>query len=187
MKSYEVIRLLNISKNTLHNYVKRGIIKVTKMPNGYYNYDKQTVYNFIDIKPRVNVIYSRVSTYKQKEDLERQTKRIIDYCIANNVKIEFVYSDISSGINFDRQNFSKLLDLVFDNQIDTIYTIYITNKDRLTRLSFITIKAIFNKFATTIHVIDDKSDHEELFDEIISIMHYFSTKEYSNRRKYKYV
>jgi predicted site-specific integrase-resolvase len=151
MKSREVMQLLNISRNTLYNYVKRGIIKVTKIPNGYYNYDKQTVYNFVDIKPRVNVIYSRVSTYKQKEDLERQTKRIIDYCIANNIKIEFIYSDISSGINFDRQNFSKLLDLVFDNQIDTIH---ITNKDCLTILSFITIKAIFGKFATTIHVIE---------------------------------
>jgi DNA-binding transcriptional MerR regulator len=30
MKSREVTRLLNISRNTLHNYVKRGLIK---MPN----------------------------------------------------------------------------------------------------------------------------------------------------------
>ena len=69
------MRLLNISRNTLHNYVKRGLIKVTKIPNSYYNYDKQMVYNFLEIKPRMNIIYSRISTYKQKGDLERQMKK----------------------------------------------------------------------------------------------------------------
>jgi len=33
MKSREVMRLLNISRNTLHNYVKRGLIKVIDLLN----------------------------------------------------------------------------------------------------------------------------------------------------------
>ncbi|SET23778.1 MerR HTH family regulatory protein [Anaerobranca gottschalkii DSM 13577] len=44
MKSKEVLDLLNISRPTLTKYVKEGLIKVSVLPNGRYNYDKDSVY-----------------------------------------------------------------------------------------------------------------------------------------------
>ena len=113
--------------------------------------------------------------------MKRQIIKIKSYCNKYDINIETIYSDISSGIDLDRTEFSKLLELVFDNKIDKIY---ITYKDRLSRLSYKTLKAVFNKFGTKIVPIYqyNDSDYKELFDEVSSLMHYFSTKKYSNRK-----
>jgi len=181
MKSKEVLKLLNVSRVTLSSYVKSGLIEATKLPNGYYDYHDDSVYSFLGKADRINIIYARVSTYKQKTDLKRQINKLSSYCEKNDIDIDHIYSDISSGIDFDRPNFQLILESVFENKVDTIY---ITYKDRLSRLSYLTIKSIFNKFGTKIVPIYDKNktDYDEVFDEITSLMHYFSTKKYSDRK-----
>lgn len=181
MKSKEVLKLLKVSRVTLSSYVKSGLIQVTQLPNGYYDYHDDSVYAFLGKSSRINVIYARVSTYKKKSDLKRQINKITKYCSKNDIIIKKTFSDIASGIELDRSNFSELMELVFKNKIDTIY---ITYKDRLTRLSFKTIESIFNKFGTKIVPIyqNKETDYGELFDEVTSLMHYFSTKKYSNRK-----
>ncbi len=181
MKSKEVLKLLGISRVTLSSYVRNGTIKATLLPNGYYNYHDNSVYAFLGKSQRVNVIYARVSTYKQKSDLKRQINKLSSYCDNNDIDIDHIYSDISSGIDFNRSGFDSLLKLVFENKIDTVY---ITYRDRLSRLSFLTIKSIFNKFGTKIIPIynNDYNDYDEIFDEVSSLMHYFTTKKYSNRK-----
>ena len=181
MKSKEVLKLLNVSRVTLVSYVKKGIIKVTLLPNGYYDYDDQSVYDFLGYKKRYNVIYSRVSTHKQKNDLIKQTQYIQSYCNNNNIHINQIFSEISSGIDLNRTQFNLLLADVFKHKIDTVY---ITDKDRLTTLSFLTIENIFKQFGTSIVVLSktDKSDHNEIFEELISLMHFFSNKQYSKRK-----
>lgn len=182
MKSKEVLELLKVSRVTLSTYVRTGRIKATLMENGYYNYHDDSVYAFLGKKNRINVIYGRVSTYKQKKDLKKQIEKLYNYCSDNNIDIDRTFQDISSGIDLDRPHFSKLLSLVFEHKIDTIY---ITNKDRLTRLSYVTLKSIFSKFGTKIVVINatKQTDYNELFDDVTALMHYFASKEYSSRRK----
>jgi putative resolvase len=181
MKSKEALKLLKVSRVTLSSYVKSGLIKVTKLANGYYDYHDDSIYAFLGKNIRFNVIYARVSTYKQKNDLKKQIDRLNKYCDSNIIAIEKIFSDVSSGIDFDRPNFTKLLDLIFEKKIDTVY---ITYKDRLSRLSFITLESIFNKFGTKIVPIyqRDNINYDELFDEVTSMMHYFSTKKYSKRK-----
>lgn len=185
MKAKEVMKLLNICRTTLFNYTKSGIIKTTIMPNGYFNYDEDSVFKLFKNENRLNIIYSRVSTYKQKNDLVTQINNIKKYCSNNNIFIDKIYSEISSGIDFDRTEFNNLLDDVFNHKIKCIYISY---KDRLTRLSFKTIESIFKKFNTKIIIINDNHDNNndnEIFEELINLMHIFSTSLYSNRRKNK--
>jgi putative resolvase len=185
MKAKDVMKTLNICRTTLYHYVKNGSIKYTVLPNGYYNYDEKSVFSFKNKIIRSNVIYSRVSTFKQKNDLSTQTKNIEKYCNDNSIQIETIYSEIASGLDFDRTQFSLLLDQIFSYKIDTVY---ISNKDRLTRLSFNTLKNIFDKFNTKIIIINNnnsKHNDNEIFEELISLMHIFSTTMYSNRRKNK--
>ena len=66
MKAKEVIKLLKICRSTLHNYTKSGIIKGTLLDNVYYDYDEKSVFKMIKKDSRINVIYGKVSTYKQK-------------------------------------------------------------------------------------------------------------------------
>lgn len=185
MKSKDALRILKISRITLMNYVKTGKITATKLANGYYDYHDESVLKFVKKDYRYNVIYGRVSTYKQKNDLENQIKGIRTFCDAKNYTYDFIYKDIASGLDFDRKNFSILLDSVFNYKIKTVFISY---KDRMTRLSFKTISEIFKKFGTEIYVINDnrdKDNEKELFEELINIIHHFSTTIYSKRRKQK--
>ena len=179
------MKLLNICRTTLYNYTKDGSIKATLFDNGYYDYDEESVLKFIKKDNRSNVIYARVSTYKQKNDLQTQVDKINKYCKDNNIIVDNIFSEISSGVDLDRTQFSELMNDVFNHKIKNIY---ISHRDRLTRLSFKTIETIFNKFNTKIIVIHDNNnennDHE-IFEELISLMYIFSTTMYSNRRKNK--
>lgn len=191
MKSKEVLKLLQVSRVTLMNYVKQGKIKATKMENGFYDYDGNSVYEFLGKNNRVNVIYVRVSTQKQKNDLIRQQEYIQKFCDSNKIKISKIYSEIDLGVSLDRKEFQSLLDDVILGKIRNIYVSY---KDRLSRLSYLTIESLFKKFGTTVHVVSDiqhkrghKTDDAEFFEELISLMHFFSTKTYSHRKNIKYI
>ena len=104
MKSAKVLKVLHVSRQTLVQYVKKKDIRVVKLPNGTYDYNDDDVYRKAGLAAeRMNVIYSRVSTAKQKTDLDNQEKTLIDYCNKNGIKVSKSYKDIASGMNFDRK------------------------------------------------------------------------------------
>lgn len=187
MKSCKVLKLLNVTRPTLCSYVKNGKIKTKKLPSGQYDYDEESVYAFLNKNiTRKNVIYCRVSTQKQKKDLHNQQKTVESWCLKNGIKISDVYSDIGSGINFDRKEFQRLVDDVINHRISKIY---ITYKDRLSRISFDMFKNMFANFNCEIVVLNDIDDsktiEKEIFNEIISLIHCFAMKVYSSRRQKK--
>lgn len=185
MKARDVMKLLNISRTTLYNYTKFGTLKSTKLDNGYYEYDEDSVLAYLKKDNRQNVIYARVSTPKQKDDLQRQIKSLEKYASNNNIKIDDYYFEISSGIDLDRKELNRLIDDVIHLKIKNVI---ISNKDRLTRLSFKTLEFLFSKFNTSIIIANkehNQSNDSEIFEELISLMHIFSTSMYSNRRKNK--
>ena len=90
--------------------------------------DPNSVYKLRNNSPRINVIYSRVSTYKQKNQLKTQITKITEYTNKNNINVSNTYSDIASGLSLDRKEFSILLDKIFNYEINSII---ITNKDSI--------------------------------------------------------
>ena len=103
MKANEVMRTLRISRSTLSNYVKRGMIKTYSLPFNRLDYDKTDVYNIINDAPRQTFIYGRVSTSKQKEDLDNQIELLKQYCFNKGYQINGIYKDIASGISFEKR------------------------------------------------------------------------------------
>jgi predicted site-specific integrase-resolvase len=187
MKCKNVLKILKVTRPTLTSYVKSGKIKVKEYPNGTYEYNDDDVYNIAGISTtRSAVIYSRVSTQKQKSDLENQEKTLIDFCNKNGIVITKSYKDIGSGITFDRKSFQELMDDVLEHKIKEIY---ITYKDRLSRISFNMFEKLFEHYNCKIIVLNDIDDpktvENEIFNEIISLLHCFSMKVYSSRRKKK--
>ena len=70
---------------------------------------------------RNTVIYARVSTPKQKQDLVNQIELAKNFCIARGWKIDGVYKDISSALNFDeRKDFQALLNEIFSYRIKRV-------------------------------------------------------------------
>lgn len=179
--------MLKVTRPTLCKYVRVGKIKVTLLTNGFYDYDKYSVFKLLNREvDRVNALYCRVSTTKQKVDLENQEETLKTFCVKNGIIIHKIYKDIGSGINFDRKEFQQLLNDIINYKVDKIF---ITHKDRLSRISFDLFKDLFKEFQCEIVVLnevdDEKLVEKEVINEIINLIHCFSMKVYSNRRKEK--
>ena len=185
MKAKEVLELLQISRPTLTKYVKEGIIKVHVLPNGRYDYDKESVYQLFNKGvERKTYIYARVSTPKQKADLENQIQMLKQFCFANGYSVSKVFSDIASGISFEkRKDFFRMLDDVLAGKVERVVISY---KDRLSRVGFELFHHLFKKYHCEIVVMSEvgseKLDSEEIFEEIISLLHRYSMKMYSKRK-----
>lgn len=185
MKANEVLKLLRITRPTLTKYVKEGLVKVEKLPNGRYEYDSESVYSFLnkDMK-RKTYIYARVSTSKQKPDLNIQIELLKQFCFTNGYTISGIYSDIASGISFEKRNdFFKMLDDIIDNKVERVV---ITYKDRLSRIGFDLFYHLFQKYNCEIVIMSEvgseKLDRQEIFEEIVSLLHCYSMKFYSKRK-----
>ena len=185
----EIKNLLQVTTQTLMNWRKAGKLKYIKVSKKVILYPKKDIDILLnkpvsDKQERVNVMYCRVSNTKQKDDLEKQKQILLDYCNSNGIIINKIYEEIASGMNEDRSELNKLIDDVIDYKIDTVY---ITYKDRLTRFGFRYFENLFDKYNTQIVVLNNNINQEnfeqELTEDLISIIHHFSMKMYSNRRK----
>ena len=132
---------------------------------------------------RKNVGYCRVSTQGQKHNLENQQEFVSIYSLSNGVILDEIYTDIGSGLNYKRQNWSKLLKQVEANEIDKIY---ITYKDRFVRFGYEWFEEFCASHGTEIIVLNQKqtSPEEELTEDLLSILHVFSERN-NNLKKYK--
>lgn len=187
MKANEVMRLLKISRVTLSKYVKNWKLKVKRhFENWIYDYDENDVYNLMWKTNRKDVIYARVSTSKQKEDLKNQVDTLIKFCNKNWIQVWEIYEDISSWMNFERKQLKVLIDEVVNFKVRRIFVTY---KDRFSRIWFRMFKELFENFWCEIVVLNDVDNKEwyekEVFWEIISMLDSFSMKMYSKRRQDK--
>jgi len=188
MRAKNVLEILQVHRVTLNKYVREGKIHVIKMSNGRYEYNDEDVYAFVGKKKRNHgskiVSYSRVSTQAQKNQLKEQTLRIYNSCIARNIILDEQLEEIGSGMSSDRKAFDSLCQKVFREEISLVV---VENKDRLIRFGFDLLERFFNYFGTKILVLNDSLDNrtyeQELTEDLISVIHYFTMKSYSHRRR----
>lgn len=185
MKAREVKDILGVTQKTLNNYVKTGRLHPVVVNSHHYEYDRDEVYSLTRKNDdRVNVTYARVSLAKQKNDLVTQNERLYDFSLRNGIPISEQIEDVKSGMAFsERKGFMRLLKMVVTRKVKHVI---IENRDRLTRFGFEMLKEVFALNGAEIIVMsetDNKSYEQELTDDLISIIHYYSMKSYSNRRR----
>ena len=192
LSSKEVANLCGVTIHTVCMWRKEGRLPFMKINDRVILHKIEDVEKLLNkkifseenAKKRKNIIYARVSTSKQKDDLKKQIQILNDFCNSNGIIIDEIFAEIASGMNEDREEFNKIIDLVINKEIDKIY---ITFEDRLTRFGFKYFENLFDKFDTQIVILNNKinneSFEEELSNDLISIIHHFSMKMYSNRRK----
>ena len=194
-KTGELAKMIGKQTRTVQSYCIKGDINSIIIPSGKRIISRDEVIKYLrssnllyEDDNKIDLIYARVSTNEQKNrgDLDRQIDYIIREIIAKNPKNLKVFSEVGSGLNDNRTELKKLLDMVMNDEIDRIFILY---KDRLTRFGFNYLEQICNKFGTKIIVISEeiqeKSIQEELAEDIISIIHSFSGKLYGMRNKIK--
>lgn len=159
---------------TLSRWADEGKIKYTKSPGGHRRYLLSSLEELAadSDDTREIILYVRVSTHSQKEDLNSQREYVSSYypqckCI----------SDIGSGLNFKRKKFLKLMEQVAAHQTKKIV---VAHKDRLCRFGFDFVEWFCNLNGCQIEVLNNtyKSPHQELMDDFMAVMHCFSSKLY---------
>ena len=182
----EAKRLLQVNGTTLKVWKDSGRLKHKKLSEKKILYDVDSVLPSLDSeRKRRNLIYARVSNTKQKNDLDNQIEMIKSYCISHGIEVDAIYKEIASGMNENRKELNLLIDEVISGNVQTVF---ISFRDRLSRFGFDYFKNLFAKYNTEIKVLDEfeetnKTFQEELTEDLISIIHNFSMKLYSNRRK----
>ena len=169
-----------ISISTLRRWDKENIYKPTFVTEGGTRYYSEDQLNTIisgssEINKSKKIIgYCRVSSQKQKNDLERQVENVKTYMLAKGYSFEII-TDIGSGINYNNKGLNKLLDMVSNNQVDKIVIMY---KDRLVRFGYELLDNICMKHNTTIEIIDntERTEEQELVEDLIQIITVFSCR-----------
>ena len=114
-----------------------------------------------------------------------QTELLKQFCFFNGYTISNVYADIASGIRFEkRKEFFFMLDDILVNIVEWFV---ITYKDRLSRAGFDLFLYLFRKFNCEIVAMSElgsaKRDNQEIFEEIISLLHCYSMKLHRKRKE----
>ena len=196
-KTGQVAKFIGVSIPTVIHYCESGVIPFGRSDSGYRLIQADDLCEYLDTlgilvddtqQEKNDVIYARVSTHKQasRGDLDRQVDKLKIYAIEHNVRNLQVLSDIGSGLNDNRKNLLRLISMVQDGKVNRIFISY---KDRLTRFGFNYLKQICDYHGTTIIIVSEqteqKSESEELAEDIIALIHSFSGKLYGLRKHIK--
>lgn len=127
-----------------------------------------------DLIPLTTVVYARVSSHKQKDDLERQAKRMVQFANANGWVVDRVVKEIASGLNDKRPKFSKLL------SSKERLRIVAEHKDRLTRFGFNYIEILIDGEIVIANLEED--DRNDLMEDLISVITSMVARYYGQRR-----
>ena len=179
--------LIGVSVKTLQRWDREGILEANRTPTDrrYYTYDQYLQFKGIKTQNDIRqvVIYARVSTRDQKDDLQDQVSFLRQFCNARGVIVDQCIEEYGSGLNYNRKKWNQLLDEVMEQ---TIKTIIVTHKDRFIRFGYDWFEKFCMKFNTTMVIVNNEelSPQEELVQDIVSILHVFSCRLYGFR-KYK--
>ena len=178
----KVCQLLGISLSTAYRWIKSGNLK-----SEFRTFGNHRRFNLSQIKSqfinssnndnKLTVLYSRVSSNDQKNDLITQQSKLLHYAQLNNIKL---ISDLGSGLNFKKSGLNTLLQLILTQQIKTLI---INHKDRLLRFGSELIFKLCDFYHIKVIILEDKylSFEENLTHDVIEFMTVFCAKLYGKR------
>jgi len=167
----QVYKQFGYHPKTTAEWADEGKIECIRSPGGHRRYPLSAFVDRKDEKREV-ILYARVSTHGQKDDLKSQVEALGAAYPGCRV-----INDIASGMNWKRRNFKKLMLSVHEGEVKTIV---VGHKDRLCRFGFEFVEWFCELHGCKIVVLDNAtlSPHEELMKDFMSTMHCFSSKLY---------
>jgi putative resolvase len=173
--------VLGVSPGTLRRWDAEGRIQVSRSVTGYRQFDVQQIQR--DQFKRQVLLYSRVCSRKQSDDLQRQSKYLRDNLptAINSMQINEI-QDIGSGLNFKRKGLITLLEAVTTK---SVHTVVVASRDRLCRFGFELLEWLCKQNNTNILVLNNKDStpEQELGEDLLSIVQVYCCR-WNGRRRY---
>lgn len=179
--SKNACELYGITGNTIRRWADSNKITYKRTPcNQRVYFISSTIdqYTISKSETKQNVIYCRVSSSKQKDDLERQC-----LFLSSRYPNHKIIKDIGSGLNYKRKGLLKLLEMSNKQQLGEVI---ISSKDRLCRFGFELIEWQLLQNHSKIVVLDktNKTSEQEFTEDILAILQVFACR-WNGKRKYK--
>jgi len=178
MKLSEYAKKYGITYRTAFRWWQNGQIKGFQKPSGTIivtEGEEETPVAKKVVTPVV--IYARVSSPRQKEDLDRQVHRLEDYCAAKGYQVGRIVKEIGSGVNDSRRKFLSLL------SDPRTHTIVVEHTDRATRFGFRYLEVLLSQAGRTIEVANlAENNREDLLQDLSSIVYSMCARLYGQRR-----
>lgn len=172
MKLSDYAKEIGLSYRTCWNWYKAGKIpNAIQLPSGtIIVQDDKTSEEYV-------VTYARVSSSENKKNLNTQSVRLQEFCIANGWIIKENIKEIGSGVNDKRKKLEKILNN------ERITKVVVEHKDRLTRFGFNYLEILLKRHGCEIIVINvSDDDKDDLMQDLISIITSFTARYYGLRR-----
>jgi putative resolvase len=187
-KINEFAKMINVSIKTLQRWDCGGTLKAFRTPTNRRYYTHSQYLEYVGDSPtgRIKgktVIYTRVSSRNQKDDLKNQVEFLKQYANAKGIIVDLVLDEIGSGLNYNRKKWNELVTMCQKGEIKQIF---IVHKDRFIRFGYNWFEDFLKSFGVEIIVVNNEglSPKQELVKDLISITYVFSRR-INGLRKYK--
>ncbi len=144
-------------------------LQIEQLPNGRYYV----------VAPSRNdgrcVVYARVSSADQKEDLDRQVGRVVEWATLQGYRPDEVVKETGSGLNGDRR---RLRRLVADR---TVGTIAVEHRERLSRFGFEYLEGALAGRGVRILVMEERELEDDLVRDVTGVMTSLCARLYGRR------
>ena len=165
---------LGVHANTLRRWADEGKIRYIRTAGGKRLYDCSSIEQSSSTKK--NYCYCRVSSSKQKDDLERQVQ-----FMSERFQNHTILKDVGSGLNFKRK---QLLFLLEECAMGRVGEVVVAYRDRLCRFGFELLEWFFSKNSVKLVVLEQQefSPQQELVADLLSVITVFSCRVHGLRK-----
>jgi putative resolvase len=181
----EFAKRIGRATSTIRRWEREGKLTARRLASGQRYFDESDVRAMLGGAPekRLTVVYCRVSSAGQRDDLASQVKAMEQYCRAGAIAVDEWIQEVGGGMNFRRKRFLAMIERIQRGEIERIL---IAHKDRLVRFGFDLLDHLSREHGCEIVVVNQESlsPEQEMVEDLLAIVHTFSCR-LDGMRKYR--
>lgn len=165
------------SPSTVCRWEREGRIVVRRTASGQRYFTDADVRKVLQPglveSARKTVVYCRVSSPGQRDDLAWQVRAMEEFCRGRGLAVDEWVREVGGGTNLQRKKFLALMDSIERGEVGTLV---IAHQDRLARFGFEYLEHVAAKYGCTLLVAHQESlsPREEMAADLLAIVHTFS-------------
>lgn len=169
MKLSTYAKQVGVTYKTAWQWWKAGQLDAYQLPSG-------TVIVREPVAQAMGVaLYARVSSADQKEDAQRQIRRLQEYAAARGYQVMAEVTEIASGLNDERPKLKKLL------TNPKIGVVVVEHRERLTRFGYGYIATLLEQQGRRVEAIYPSDTGEDLVDDFVAVITSMAARIYGRR------